>query len=72
MTPQEATNIPRRRREAMAHRYSQRRYQLARPWRELLIGLFVGILFYGVALSCQSNDRRDPYVSMGNYDGVAR
>ena len=68
MTPQEATNIPRRRREAMAHRYSQRRYQLARPWRELLIGLFVGILFYGVALSCQG-DRKDPYVSMGNYDG---
>lgn len=69
MTPQEATNIPRRRREALAHRYNQRRYQLARPWREVLIGLFVGILFYGLVLSCQSNDSRDPYVSMGNYDG---
>ena len=72
MTPQEATNIQRKRREALAHRYSQRRYQLARPWREVLIGLFVGVLFYGLVLSCQSGDRRDPYVSMGDYDGGIR
>jgi len=72
MTPQDVTNRPRDLRQRISHRVSQRKYQLARPWRELLIGLFVGILFYGVALSCQGNDKRDPYVSMGNYDGVAR
>lgn len=45
-----------------------------RTGSNILTGFLLALMVLGTVITCNedSREKRDPYVSMGNYDGVAR